>query len=81
MILYRLQGYPETEDWWNQYEPTQEKGLEELRKATVAEIPARLDRLEIEGVTGNREGMCDFLNQLHGNHMVQEPSEFIERNF
>jgi hypothetical protein len=61
--------------------PTAAEGKKELVKATKAEIPARLDKLEVVGVTGNREGMCDFLNQLHNNHMAQEPSEFIERNY
>jgi hypothetical protein len=81
MIVYRVQAYPETEDWYNEYLPTVAEAQRELNNRTKAEIPARLDKLEIEGVTGNRDGMCDFLNILHGNHMTQEPSALIERNF
>lgn len=81
MILYRMQSYPDTERWCNEYLPTVVKAREALASHTAAGIPARLDSLEIVGVTGNREGMCAFLNTLHDNHMVQEPSAFLERNF
>ncbi len=81
MIIYRVQGYPDTEEWYNEYLPTVAEGQRELNNRTKAEVPARLDKMEIVGVTGDREGMCDFLNTLHGNHMVQEPSLFLERNY
>jgi hypothetical protein len=78
MRIYRLQTYPDTDDWANEYLPTLLGAREAMDKATVAEIPARLDELEVEN---GREGLCDFLNVATANHMAQEPSRFIARNF
>ena len=78
MRVYRLQTYPDTDDWTNQFEPTMALAQKALTAATDAEIPARLDELEVEP---GREGLCDFLNQAMANHMNQDPSRFIERNF
>jgi hypothetical protein len=78
MRVYRLQTYPGTDDWANQFEPTMEKAQKALDKATAAELPARLDELEVEN---GREGLCDFLNQAVANHMNQDPSHFIARNY
>lgn len=81
MIVYRIQSYPDTDHWCNEYLPTIVKAQEVLARSTDANIPARLDQLEITCVTGNRDRMCDFLNALTNNHMAQDPSGFLERNY
>lgn len=78
MIIYRLQTYPGTDDWTNEFIPWRASADKALDKATVAEIPARLDELEVEP---GREGLCTFLNQAPLNHMNQEPGRFIARNY
>ncbi len=78
MRVYRIQTYPDTEDWANEFLPTLAGAKKALVAATAAELPARVDWLEIEP---GREGLCDFLNQAVANHMNQEPRQFIERNF
>lgn len=78
MRVYRIQTYPGTDDWANQFEPTLAEAMKAMVAATKAELPARLDELEVEN---GREGLCDFLNQATANHMNQDPSRFIERNF
>lgn len=78
MRVYRLQTYPDTDDWANTFMPTLADAQKALTAATKAELPARLDELEVEN---GREGLCLFLNQAVNNHMAQEPSRFIERNF
>lgn len=78
MHVYRLQAYPGTPDWTNEYLPTMIEARKAMDKATIAEIPARLDELDIPG---GRDGLCMFLNQAVNNHMNQYPSRFIARNF
>jgi hypothetical protein len=78
MRVYRIQTYPGTEDWANEFLPTLADAEKKMAEATKAELPARLDELEVEN---GRAGLCDFLNQAVNNHMAQEPSRFIERNY
>lgn len=78
MKVYRLQTYPGTSDWTNEYLPTQTDAKKALEAATTAELPARLDELD---VPGGRDGLCMFLNQAVANHMNQYPSRFVARNF
>ncbi len=78
MRIYRLQTYPSTDEWTNQFEPTMALAQKALDEATAAELPARLDELEVEP---GREGLCAFLNQAMNNHMAQDPSRFIARNY
>lgn len=78
MRVFRLQSYPGTDAWANLFCPTLAEGKKALDQATEAELPARLDELEIEN---GREGLCDFLNQAIANHMNQEPSRLVDKNF
>lgn len=78
MILYRLQSYPGTDDWANEWHPTAEDGKRALRKATESELPARLEKIDVP--TG-REGMCEFLNTADANHMNQRVIELVGKNY
>lgn len=78
MRVYRLQTYPGTDEWANEFLPTLAEGQKALTRATDGDLPARLDELEVEN---GREGLCLFLNQAVANHMNQEPSRFIARNY
>lgn len=78
MHVYRIQTYPGTDDWANEFHPTLAEAQKAMAEVTKAELPARLDELEVEN---GRAGLCDFLNQAVNNHMAQEPSRFIERNY
>lgn len=78
MIIYRIQTYPGTPDWTNDWYPTQAEGQAALADCTKVETPARLDKID---VPAGREGLCEFLNTANANHMNQEPSELVARNF
>lgn len=77
MIVYRLQSFPGSPDWANEWHPTKEAGEAALKAATAAELPARLDKID---VPSGREALCEFLNLAGANHMNQN-GELIARNY
>ena len=78
MIVYRVQTYPGADEWANEWCPTRAEGKTLLDECTGAEVPARLDAVAVEA---GREGLCKFLNAAEANHMNQDPSALIARNF
>lgn len=75
MIVYRLQQFPDTDAWCNEYFATQAEGKAALRKCD--DIRARLDKVD---VPTDKAGLVAFLNVRDANHMNQ-PCELVARNY